>query len=493
MDNSERKKKYFRKLRTVGDLKSYFPIFQRLHHVANDPSSSAADLANVILHDHAFTTKVLKVANSSFYHYRGKINTLTVAIVVMGFKGIKNLALSVGIYETFRKHEQCESFDYPRFWAHSLATGVTAHWLTGKLQPDLREEAFVAGFLHDIGRLVIASFTPENWEAIYEKIRTGRTPMQAEFSELGMYHSDVGAFAADLWEFPSTLAEPIRDHHQLHGGRIGRTLVDYIYLSNRLASLVYPCMEQTRESSSEVYKVASEMFALDKETLDNFLAGLKDQIEETAREFAIPLEGLLDLAETPDLLSPGQVTQAEHQLLAKRNKQREREILLHQELMRAYRQTDNVNEVLSVLAEGVIRGLDQEFAILLKVNEKGRILEGKTGYVVDAVDKIKHLRYDLGQVNNVFVDTVLHRKAQLVVDATHKAYREKVDSSFVKQFRAAQFACVPLEAWERVVALLVFGRHEYEPPLTDDLLTTVSRLAEQAGLALERYLPRPSK
>lgn len=156
------------KLAKFSNLPSIPQTILQIKEVSEDPNATAVDLANCILSDHQLTSRILRMANSAYYgDFAGKITTVTQGIVVMGFRAVHNIAVSMAIYGVVNDIFKNGKFDIPAFWTRTLASGVVAKFLTHKInRPQLLETAFIAGFLHDIGQVILASVFPDKYEQI---------------------------------------------------------------------------------------------------------------------------------------------------------------------------------------------------------------------------------------------------------------------------------------------------------------------------------------
>jgi len=488
MTKAKTKNEYFNSLSEVSDLRIFSPVFQRMREVANNPESSAADLANVILHDHGFTSRILKTANSSYYHYKGKITTLTSAIVVMGFKAIRNLALSVSVFDSFRNREKSEKFDFRNFWVHSLAVAITAHWLAEKDESTSNEEAFVSGFLHDIGKLIISTFTPKDYDVIADNVSKGFRPLQAELQQIGMHHTEVGVYIGKKWDFPGVLLKVIRDHHS-HVLTRSRTILDIVYYSNLLVNNSDILKGEILFKKEQLLWMGKKFFDLSPESLEAFMVKLHDSIEETAMELDIPLSGEYDEEAPAHVEKPGiteQVLIKEQENLRQRKLAIERERQLSLNLMQTYYHMEKIEDILLALAEGMFREMQIELVLVLHVDKKKAYLEGGVGFGIDWQEKVKNLNYNLKKQRNAFTETVLDNDIIQVLDTNHKAYKSRIDPNFVKVFEVTQFVTFPFTVWGEVEAVIVTGFSNDEAMISDELINAVKGLTFQAGMAVER-------
>ena len=175
-----------------------------------DENASAGDVSKVLSSDQALAGKVLKLVNSSFYGVQQEVTTISRAVVMLGFTGIRNLALGFGSVTAMQSLGGTLKLE--GFWAHALATGAAAQTLAPhcnrRTDP---EEAFLAGLMHDIGAYVLAAAIPEIYVEVLRKPEGDR--LQAERDLCGMTHGQVGQSLLKFWELPEAFCEAARHHH----------------------------------------------------------------------------------------------------------------------------------------------------------------------------------------------------------------------------------------------------------------------------------------
>lgn len=187
-------------------------VIAKMLELVDNPKTSASSLSNLIMRDQVLTAKILKMANSSFYAFPRQISTVKLALVVLGFENVKEMALSLSVLNTF-KGENNKHFDTSSFWQHSISVGACTRMLARETCYRLAGEAFVAGLLHDIGKLVLNQYLPAEFAEIQTMIfEDGRECSEAEKAVLGVTHAEVGAWLAERWNLPEILVDAIRWH-----------------------------------------------------------------------------------------------------------------------------------------------------------------------------------------------------------------------------------------------------------------------------------------
>jgi putative nucleotidyltransferase with HDIG domain len=191
------------------------PLFhERLGEAINHPRSSISDIAKILSEDQGLTTRILKLANSPLFGYFSRIETITQAVTVIGVQQVRDLALAVSVMGLFKGIPE-DLITMELFWKHSIACGLTARVLATIQREANLERFFVAGMLHDIGRLVMFIAAPDLSRKLIEMSRSeGRLLYDVERECLGFDHGEVGGNLLRNWKLPSRIAEPVECHHR---------------------------------------------------------------------------------------------------------------------------------------------------------------------------------------------------------------------------------------------------------------------------------------
>jgi putative nucleotidyltransferase with HDIG domain len=202
------------KLLKIGDLATLPVVAYNVMQLTQNPKASAMDVGKAISQDPALASKVLKIANSSFYGFPRKISTINNAIVLLGFSNIRNIVISAGIIDAYKGGKSSGSFDRTEFWKHSLACGITSKIIASTVGLKSSEEAFIWGLLHDFGKIVMDTYIHEEFSQVAHHAKTnGMLIVDAEQKLLGFNHTTVGTLVARKWNMPPALLKVIRYHH----------------------------------------------------------------------------------------------------------------------------------------------------------------------------------------------------------------------------------------------------------------------------------------
>jgi HD-like signal output (HDOD) protein len=210
-------------------------VVSRMIEIVDNPKTSALSLARLISMDQSLTARILKLANSAYYGFSQEITTVNRAIVIIGFITVREMGLSLSILDVFKNNPNSALFDVSRFWEHSIGCGVAARMIARRFGMALVGEAFVAGLLHDIGKIVLNQYAPKEFEEIMTLVAEGKVDLdRAEEAILGTSHAQIGGWLAAKWRLPSIIADSIRFHHAPWEAPAERTFIAAVTLGDWL-------------------------------------------------------------------------------------------------------------------------------------------------------------------------------------------------------------------------------------------------------------------
>ena len=253
--------------------------------ICNDPAISPNDLNRVISLDPVLTGKVLNLINSAYYALPHQITSLTRAIIMIGINTVKNLALSTAVLDSIgRDEESFQAFSMDDFWTHSLCVGVAAKLLAGIKNVPVaeREEYFVAGLLHDLGKIPLNNcFDKEYALALELSEKKAVSLIKAELEVCDMDHGIVGEMIADKWQLNSSMTNAMRHHHEPErAGDENRQLVGIVAIANTYANIFHIGFSGDAFSEDQEIFDLMEQLQIDKETLFDLRQTVIEEIEK---------------------------------------------------------------------------------------------------------------------------------------------------------------------------------------------------------------------
>jgi HD-like signal output (HDOD) protein len=215
-------------------------VLLKLNEVMAKADAASGDVAKVVAADPAVSTNILRIVNSAYYGLQVRVSSINLAISVMGFNMTKKVALKAAVFSSFgKRREKIQHFDPSAFWRHAVFAGVAAKSLASasSVFKDMHpEDAYIAGLLHDIGKIILMEKAAPRYLAMLRKAaQQGRPEAEVEVEDFGFTHADVGSVLAIKWSLPEDLAIAIRYHHCPDRDPFHRSLSSLIHLADHLA------------------------------------------------------------------------------------------------------------------------------------------------------------------------------------------------------------------------------------------------------------------
>jgi len=262
----------------------------KVMEICSRTDASPNELNRVISLDPVLTGRVLKLINSAYYSLPNRIASLTMAIVMLGLNTVKNLALSTAVLDLFGGKGPTQILPADDFWMHSICTGVTAKLLAGlkNVSGVELEEYFVAGLLHDIGKLPLSYRFPQEYAETLKTAEKEQISLdQAEGRMLGMDHCMVGNMIATKWQSGNAMSESLRFHHNPDQANEENRLLVFIVALANISANTYG-----EGSSGDMHPETSKMESLldELEISGQGLSGLRETVLEEIEKAKIFLE-----------------------------------------------------------------------------------------------------------------------------------------------------------------------------------------------------------
>ncbi len=274
--------------RSVSDLPTLpHVVSQVLEKTRDHQNANLTEITKLIATDQALVTMYLKLVNSAFYGFSRRITTLQQAITLLGFRSVRNVIVNAGVVGMFRKR----SFNNRHrlhLWEHSVSCAVATRVLAPAAGFQAKEEAFTAGLLHDIGKVVIDQYAPRSSMAVLRKVEAGMENRAAEREVMGVDHTEIGYLIAERWNLPKSLCAVIRHHHEpaLSDGTPDERIVKLVASANALSKVRQPDdLAGMRTCAERFVADPLNLFQLDLEKTEAALQEFWTAREEAMRLF----------------------------------------------------------------------------------------------------------------------------------------------------------------------------------------------------------------
>jgi HD-like signal output (HDOD) protein len=199
----------------LGSLPSFPSLYTEIMKELESDDSSIENIAATIARDPSMTAKMLQIVNSAAIGLARKVSSPFDAVQFLGLTTVRSLVLSAHIFSCFER-TNLRSFSVERLWEHGLKTGRFACTIAQfeHADPTDVEDAYTAGMLHDIGKLILADSLPEPFQRAIEMSQQEKIPLhEAELKVLGANHAGVAAYLLGLWGLPAAIVEAVAFHH----------------------------------------------------------------------------------------------------------------------------------------------------------------------------------------------------------------------------------------------------------------------------------------
>jgi len=282
-------KELIRLNRYIDSMPSLSITVSKILEVTKNPQTTAKDLNKVISLDPVLVGKVLKLINSAYYGLQNKVTSLVTAIIMLGMNTIKNLALSTAVLGNMKRKSSFKSLNVDGFWRHSIAVGVLSKLIAEKIgvPATRREEYFIGGLLHDIGKIPLNELFEEGYMKV---IRTADLKkamlLDMEREIIGITHTEVGKMIAVKWNLTEETLECLLRHHDPNmSSEQNYKLVASVYAAN-----IYCNENQIGFSGSRHTKSIEEHILTSIGITEEYLDGLFETISTELEKAAVFLK-----------------------------------------------------------------------------------------------------------------------------------------------------------------------------------------------------------
>jgi putative nucleotidyltransferase with HDIG domain len=278
-------KTMMKKLERIQDLPTLPSILFEVNTLLDDINTSAKKLADTIGKDQSMVIKILKLVNSAFYGFRSSVSDISNAVVLLGFNTVRNSVISVSVIKAFSGKNYLEGFDITKFWKHSIAVALTSKRLAEKSRIEAPDNCFVAGLLHDIGKLVLSQYFQDLFKRVWITAqKENLTFYEAEKKEISVKHPMIGSFLAKKWQFPDYLVDAVKCHHAVRKNVSNYELLLIVYGAD---IIVNHCKLEPEKpiDISAVHPDAVELLGSCMENTNEWYEKLKVEIESACDFF----------------------------------------------------------------------------------------------------------------------------------------------------------------------------------------------------------------
>ena len=294
-----KKEKVLAVLSRVRELSSPPTILNETLRLINDQDVSTKELSEIILKDPSLTSRILKIANSSFYGLAKEVTTVNQAIMVMGLNAVKYFILSIAVFNQVLAQKNRSRLDQKHLWTHFLEVAAASKKIAEHIDYVLPEEAYVAGLLHDIGLVLLECYFPIEYENVLRLTSQGKSICEAEKEVFGLDHQEVADSVAERWKMPNVLREPLSHHHIEDADDIAllSDVSKIVGLADCIAQVPFDAMNNLLNAEKRIIALTafSEALGIDSDTLIKIHMKLTSEVVTSATAMELDAGDAIDI------------------------------------------------------------------------------------------------------------------------------------------------------------------------------------------------------
>ncbi|MBU0663840.1 MAG: HDOD domain-containing protein [Proteobacteria bacterium] len=274
----------FARLQDSRNLPSLPQILLQVVEIDQQKDYDVKKLVKIIAQDPSISAKTLRLVNSAYFSLENKLTSLERAVLYLGINVIKNIAITASIHHVFNGVKKNGAFPIDRFWWNSFSCAIFSRRIAEQTKYINVEEAYVAGLLHNLGKLLLWLNFPQEYKTILPLLESQTDECDAERQQIGITHCEAGAWLIRHWKLNSFMADAVLYHHEpLDRIKNGFPLVKITYLAHKFSKL-------NNENQSSAFAIGHDVLGLDSEQLNAIISGAQEEIENIATSLELRIK-----------------------------------------------------------------------------------------------------------------------------------------------------------------------------------------------------------
>ena len=426
------------------------------------------ELAALISKDAGMTSKILAVSNSSAYHRNSRAIGLEQSLVTLGTDMIKTLVISESVFQTFNNFPHSGSTDLRGFWKSSLTAAVLARELAKKLEYPQLEEAYLAGLLHNVGRLALLATAPKEY-AFNFSARDDEDLCAVEQRTLQITHSEAGAWLVERWQLDSFLADAVLYHHE-PSSRLAHAhpLIRIVRMAHLLS---------LHDIDEAEVQGALGLCGLDEDDVARMLAAAARQVDKSAAHLGIDLDGADDIPTPSAFAAPPPQDPVQQRL-----SEEVRNLVLVSEVGQSFARQQGESGLLESMTRSARILFDFDNTVILLENPTGHALVGMPS---GEQQRIAEFSIPLAKGSAV-AEAALERRLAFVQRGQESL--GLAEEQLFRMLGTDSLVCLPLVAGSRCLGVMVGGLAAWQVPSCQKRERFMQSFGAQAASALETAL-----
>jgi len=455
----------FGRIQTSKNLPSLPHILLKLIELCHSEESQLNDLSQIINLDTSLSANVMKMANSSYYGGPKRATNIEQALTILGKNTIKDIAIG----QAFSQEADTAVLELKVFWRHSLMCAILSRLIATKILYPSPDEAFLAGLLHDIGKLVLWVNFPKEYAELFRSAQFRPDLILAEETLHGATHCDIGAWLIRRWSQQSFMADAVLYHHEpLDRIQDAFPLIKIIYVGNIL------CPETDQDKTVKLH-IAQNILGLEMSEVEEITRQAEKEVRATARSIGLDIDTLVgygrkipekDLKKQEDLIKELQ------------------DIALFQGTFQNLLEAPDEDSILQTVQQSLDILFDIKQALFFLYESENNVLVGKSVSSKKQYDMINQVTIPFQKEKSLLIESLLCGDP---LDSYSDPIKDKhtiIDEQIIRLAANEGILCLPMTAYKQYMGVIVLGLTESRFSNLTAKMRPLRLFAKQAALAL---------
>jgi len=432
----------------LDQLPSLPQVLLRILRELNTESLQVSELSDCISQDAALTLKVLAVANSVTYRRQKQIISIEQGINMLGFKMVKTITISASMQQFLSSLSGIVPLNFDRFWQHSLTTAFLSRMLAQAVGYPNIEEAYIAGLLHDVGKLVLLVTRANLYKELFLRYAEDDSHVEEEAQLLGITHCEVGAMLAQHWKLEPLVVDAIRHHHDpVHNVRNASELVKIVLLANALSEVG---MDADHHPSIAVGRA---FFGMDADETLRLVADANANVIALAIPLGVQIQDsvLISQPRGDNMGAPESRALANQRQLA----EEVRSVTMLNLAREDFDIAKSEDELLASILNSAFILFEPRQVFLFEWDAKSNLISGRP--VLDQPDSISRIRFPLEVDKSLIADALLWNTMTHSFNRNSETVQSMMDEQIIRMANADGIFCVPMTTRDFVYGVLVLA------------------------------------
>ncbi len=445
----------FDKIKKADNLPQLPQVMLRLIKACNSEKTSIEELTQIISTDPALTSRLIQIIGSPYINLPKEVNSIKTAVVYLGLDTIRNIAISTSAMRFFKSSKALEGFNLGAFWYHSYKSAILAQKIAVECELSNPDEFFLAGLLHDIGRLVLMQTFPEEYQKILADNDIESRILKAEYSAFSTDTPQVSAWLFEKWHLNPLICDAVlfinEDIEQIESALAH---VKVVFAANMLAG----------PKPEEKLDIVSDISGLSPAGLGLILEQTEQEVEQMAQSLGIDMEKPMDPGDDAGLTAEIQ------------------DLSLFFGTMQNLLNAKSIESVLDIAQNGLKILFNVPRVFYFIEDEKRRILTGHCSKEDKSHKIIKSIALPLSNQTSLLVKCLKEQQVQNSLNQTDGQKPAISDTQIIRLLEAKGLYCIPIYSSQKASGVMALGVDEQTAERLDKSEGLLRLFSKQTGV-----------